>query len=294
MNHLIQIRNLVKRYKTVTAVNNVDLSITKGICFGLLGPNGAGKTTLIEVVEDIISPTSGEVLYKGEQRDGKFREEIGIMFQQTALLSFLTVLETIETFRKMYEQTENTDYLVNLCHLEGIKSRMNDQISGGQKQRLMLALALLNKPELVFLDEPSTGLDPQARRNMWDIVSDIKQQGKTIVLTTHYMEEAQYLCDEVAIMDQGKIIALGTPSQLINRHCKKSTLILPEKSLKKGLINIPWHMSKHNGNIRIRTSNVNHCIEKLLEQDTDLSSMIVKTPNLEDVFIKLTGRRLRD
>lgn len=294
MKYLMETRNLVKQYKDLTAVNGVDLSITKGICFGLLGPNGAGKTTLIEVIEDIILPTSGEVLYKGAPRTRHFREEIGIMFQQTALLSFLTVVETIETFREMYELTESTSYLVNLCHLEDIQHQMNDKISGGQKQRLMLALALLNRPELVFLDEPSTGLDPQARRNMWNIVRDIKQQGKTIVLTTHYMEEAQYLCDEVAIMDHGKIIAQGSPSQLIKSHCEQSTLVIPKTNLEKKLNAFPWEMKEKNGCMEILTSDVNGCVEMLLNEKVDLTSMLVKTPNLEDVFIKLTGRRLRD
>jgi ABC-2 type transport system ATP-binding protein len=221
MTPLLEVRHLVKTYKTLTAVDDVSFAIQKGICFGLLGPNGAGKTTTIEMMEGILSATSGEVLYKGSPRTGAFNEEIGIQFQHTALLSFLTVRETLKTFQKLYHKTADIDSLLAICNLLDIQNQYNDRISGGQRQRLLLALALVNRPELLFLDEPSTGLDPQARRNLWDIVLNIKSQGKTIILTTHYMEEAQLLCDEIAIMDCGRIIARGTVSDLINMHCRQ-------------------------------------------------------------------------
>ena len=169
-----------KHYKKIRAVDGVSLAIPPGCCFGLLGPNGAGKTTLIEIIEDIIAPTSGSVFYKGRKRAAQFRQEVGIMFQQTALLSFLTVAETLETFSRLYDQTDDVDELIRLCHLDEVRNQPNDKISGGQKQRLLLAMALLNRPELIFLDEPSTGLDPQARRNLWDIIRQVKSKGKTI------------------------------------------------------------------------------------------------------------------
>ena len=220
MPSLIEVKNLTKRYDKVLAVNGISFTIQPGTCFGLLGPNGAGKTTTIEVIEDIIRPTSGDILYKGKPRSNSFRAEVGIQFQQTALLAFLTVYETLETFQSLYPDTYDLQELIELCHLQDFLDQFNDRISGGQQQRFMLALALVNKPELVFLDEPSTGLDPQARRNLWNIVQNIKAKGKTIVLTTHYMEEAQHLCDEIAIMDYGSIIARGSPDELIKEYCQ--------------------------------------------------------------------------
>ena len=247
MTPLLEVRHLVKTYKSLVAVDDVSLSIPAGICFGLLGPNGAGKTTTVEMMEGIIAPDSGEVYYKGALRTAGFNEEIGIQFQHTELLSYLTVRETLDTFRKLYDRTENIDDLLTICNLVEIQKQYNDKISGGQRQRLLLALALVNRPELLFLDEPSTGLDPQARRNLWDIVLNIKSQGKTIILTTHYMREAQTLCDEVAIMDHGRIIARGSVPELIREYCT-----------------------------------------------ADSSGQPCPEANLESVFIRLTGRQLRE
>jgi ABC-2 type transport system ATP-binding protein len=291
---LLEVIDIQKNYKRVRAVDGVSLSIGRGICFGLLGPNGAGKTTLIEIIEDIIAPTSGRVRYKGAPRASGFRQEVGIMFQQTALLSFLTVTETLRTFSRLYDTTDTIDQLIELCSLEEVKDRMNDKISGGQKQRLLLALALLNRPELVFLDEPSTGLDPQARRNLWDIIKTVKFQARTIVLTTHYMEEAQKLCDEVAIMDKGRIIARGAPHELIHTHCRRATLSMPRDRFPRGLSGLRQSVREEGDRIQIRTENVNAVIAQLLSHGVDMRSVNVNTPTLEDVFLKLTGRRLRD
>jgi len=277
----------------MAAVNGVSFSIPKGTCFGLLGPNGAGKTTLIEVIEDIIPATSGEIFYKGKSRSSSFREEIGIQFQQTSLLSYLTVRETLETFRNLYQETLDVEQLMDMCHLTEIQNQYNDKISGGQRQRLMLSLALLNKPELMFLDEPSTGLDPQARRNLWDIIEKIKIQGKTIILTTHYMEEAEYLCDEVAIMDHGKIIARGTPDQLIAQHCKGETVSLPKENFKNRVGLVFMEHREVQSHIEIEPDNINACIKELLSHGVELTGMIIKSPNLENVFLNLTGRQLR-
>ena len=216
---IMEINGLVKQYKRLTAVDNISFSIREGICFGLLGQNGAGKTTTVEMLEDIITPTSGTILFKGNPRDRAFREKIGIQFQHTELLAFLTVNDTLKTFSRFYKHPLPMDEIRRLCMLETIGKQMNNKISGGQKQRLLLGLALLNDPDLLFLDEPSTGLDPQARQHMWQIIKGVKAKGKTIVLTTHYMEEAQILCDEIIIMDQGRIIAKGSPSELIAMHC---------------------------------------------------------------------------
>jgi len=294
MTTILEVKNLVKKYKNLTAVNGVSFSIAQGQCFALLGPNGAGKTTALEVIENIMPPTSGQILYRGRPRSSSFREEIGIQFQHTSLLNFLTVEETLATFSKMYKDPESVDSLVELCGLQEILGRMNNKISGGQQQRLLLALALANKPELLFLDEPSTGLDPQARHNLWDIVLKIKQQGKTIILTTHSMEEAEYLCDEVAIMDRGKIIAQGSPAALIRQHCNGNAIILPRSSLNIPLEELPFPHQALENSVELQTNNIQEGLEKLMALKIPLSDMIVRSPNLEDVFLTLTGRQLRD
>jgi len=291
---VLEVKNLVKRYGTVEAVNGISFSISSGSCFGLLGPNGAGKTTALEVIEDIIAPTSGEVLYKGAPKEVFFREEVGIQFQHTALLDFMTVRETLVTFQKLYKEAENISDLIEICKLEDILDHRNNRISGGQAQRLMLALALVNKPQLVFLDEPSTGLDPQARRYLWEIIQGIKEAGKTIVLTTHSMDEAEYLCDEIAIMDHGRIIARGTPMELIDRYCEGGIISLPRGNLTMPLHELPFSHREVNGRVEIMTDKVNLGIEKLLAMKVDLADMTVHSPNLEDVFLILTGRKLRD
>ena len=291
---LLDIIDIRKHYKRLRAVDGVSLTITQGSCFGLLGPNGAGKTTLIEIIEDIIAPTGGTILYKGKRRAAQFRQEVGIMFQQTALLSYLTVAETLKTFSRLYDNTETIDHLMQLCHLEEVKAQLNDKMSGGQKQRLLLALALLNRPELVFLDEPSTGLDPQARRNLWDIIKTVKSQGRTIVLTTHYMEEAEKLCDDVAIMDKGRIIARGAPHDLIQTHCQRATLSMPKDQFPEKIDDLQGFVRERGDRMQIRTENVNAVIGQLLSKGVDMGGVNVKTPTLEDVFLKLTGRSLRE
>jgi ABC-2 type transport system ATP-binding protein len=291
---LLEVKNLVKRYGRTEAVRGVSFAIPQGICIGLLGPNGAGKTTTIEVIEDIIAPTEGEILYKGRPRTDTFRAEVGILFQQTALLSFLTVHETLVTFQKLYTKTADLQELIAMCHLQDFLNQYNDRISGGQRQRFMLALALVNKPELVFLDEPSTGLDPQARRNLWEIVQNIKAGGRTIVLTTHNMEEAQALCDEIAIMDNGRIIARGSPAELIKRHCGGVTVELPMTSFNPSLppLSVPFQVVKDR--IEIMTDDLNGFVAELVAKNVNLKNMAVRSPNLEDVFLTLTGRQLRD
>lgn len=291
---MLEVNNLVKRYGTVQAVNGIDFTIPRGICFGLLGPNGAGKTTALEVIEDIIQPTEGEILYKGKPRSGSFREEVGIQFQHTALLKFMNVLETLQTFQKLYQNAESLERLIEICKLEDILKQRNDRISGGQSQRLMLALALVNRPELVFLDEPSTGLDPQARRYLWEIIQGIKKEGKTIVLTTHSMDEAEYLCDEIAIMDHGRIIAQGSPGELIDRYCEGGTISLPRENITIPLAELPLPYQEINGRVVIQAEKVNRGIEELLARNINLADMSVHSPNLEDVFLNLTGRKLRE
>ena len=291
---LLEVHNLVKNYKSVVAVNGASFSVEKGVCFGLLGPNGAGKSTTIEVLEGVIPPTSGEIVYKGKPRSASFKDEVGIQFQTTSLLSFLTVRETLETFQSLYRNTADIDRLVEMCHLGEFQHQYNDKISGGQRQRFLLAMALINQPELLFLDEPSTGLDPQARRNLWDLIRQIKKEGKTIILTTHYMEEAQHRCDEIAIMEYGKIIAQGTPQELIKEHSPEMTVVLPMQSFNHSLEKLTLPFRRVHDTIEIRTNDVNSCLDLLMSQSVDLSDLTVRSPSLETVFLNLTGRQLRE
>ena len=294
MSALLEVKNLVKNYKNVTAVNGVSFNVERGVCFGLLGPNGAGKTTTIEVIEGVIAPTSGDIFYKGKPRAASFKDEVGIQFQTTSLLSLLTVRETLEAFQKLYHRTVTVDDLVKMCRLEQFQYQDNDRISGGQRQRFLLALALINKPNLLILDEPSTGLDPQARSNLWELVHQIKKEGKTIILTTHYMEEAQHLCDEIVIMDYGKIIAQGTPQELIKQYSPEMTVILPQRSFDFSVdsLDLPYQAVKDT--IEIKTKDVNACLDLLISHQVDLSDLTVRSPSLETVFLNLTGRQLRE
>ena len=293
MTPILESKSLVKQYGELVAVDGVSFTIPQGICFGLLGPNGAGKTTTIEMIEDVIPIDSGRVLYKGQPRTDAFKEEVGIQFQETLLLNFLTVRETLEVFQSLYQVAYTLDEILDICSLRRISSQYNDKISGGQKQRLLLALALINKPELLFLDEPSTGLDPQARRDLWHVVEAIKNRGKTIVLTTHYMEEAQYLCDQIAIMDHGRIIARGTPQALIHEHCRGVTIRLPRDQA-EGLGQTGFTVSRTtNDHLELEVQDANTCLTELLAHGIDLSGMTLRAPNLEDVFLNLTGRQLR-
>jgi ABC-2 type transport system ATP-binding protein len=291
---IIEALNITKTYGPVTAVDNLSLVVPAGICFGLLGPNGAGKTTLIEIIEGILRPTAGEVRYQGRPRDASFREQIGIMFQHTALLSFLTVQETLATFRALYRNPADMEHIIDLCHLGEIRTQYNDKLSGGQRQRLLLALALVNRPNLLFLDEPSTGLDPQARRNLWDIITRVKAQGKTILLTTHYMEEAQQMCDDVAIIDRGRIIARGAPDRLIARHAQGVGIVLEQGTLERAEDRIPYETTRQGDRVIVHVADMNRGVETLIRLGVDLTGMNVHIPNLETVFLKLTGRRLRD
>jgi ABC-2 type transport system ATP-binding protein len=294
MKPILEVKNLVKKYDKVVAVDGINFALRQGICFGLLGPNGAGKTTTIEVIEDVIPPTAGEVFYKGAPRTPSFREEVGIQFQSTALLNLLTVRETLETFQSFFKKTATVDELVELCRLAEFLDQYNDKISGGQRQRFLLALALINRPELLILDEPSTGLDPQARRNLWDLIQGIKAEGKALILTTHYMEEAQHLCDEVAIMDYGKIIAQGTPAELIRQYSRGITVVLPRHRFTLDANRFPLPVREVKDTLEIKTDDVNQCLEQLISHGVDLSDITVRTPNLETVFLNLTGRKLRE
>lgn len=289
---IIEVRNLVKHYPRVKAVNGVDFAIQTGTCFGLLGPNGAGKTTTIEILEGIHEATSGEILYKGKTVDKRFKDEAGIMFQSTALQDFITVRETLEMFARLYPQNADLEDIIKRCNLTPYLDQDNRQLSGGQRQRLLLAIALVNDPNILFLDEPTTGLDPQSRRNFWDLIETIKGEGKTILLTTHYMDEAYVLCDEIAIMDNGKIIAQGTPKQLLEAHFNDVILQIPESAIDE---QVKKKYSAHirKGMAEISTSNLNNTIEDLISKNISLEHLQVRSRNLDDLFLELTGKEIR-
>jgi ABC-2 type transport system ATP-binding protein len=289
---LLQIKNLVKHYPSVKAVNGIDINLKNGICFGLLGPNGAGKTTTIEILEGINQATSGEILYKGKPLGHQFRNEAGIMFQSTALQDYITVRETLKMFSEFYPQHADLDNLIKRCNLTEYLDQDNRQLSGGQRQRLLLAIALVNNPDIIFLDEPTTGLDPQARRNFWDLINDIKAEGKTIILTTHYMDEAYTLCDEIAIMDHGKIIAQGTPKALLEETFNDVILQLPESELKNIDLSL-FTTQEKNGRVEITTHDVNEVISILIENNISLSKLQIRPRTLDDLFLQLTGKKLR-
>ena len=224
---LIEARDLVRLYPGVRAVDGLSFQVERGRCFGLLGPNGAGKTTTLELLEGIQAPDGGEILYRGRPLDRGYRESIGIQFQATALQEFQTVAETLAMFAALYPRQADLEELIRLCNLQDFLERDTRKLSGGQRQRLLLAVALVNDPELVFLDEPTTGLDPQARRNFWGLIETVRGRGATVILTTHYMEEAERLCDEIAIVDHGRIVAQGRPASLVREHFPAAVVRLP-------------------------------------------------------------------
>jgi ABC-2 type transport system ATP-binding protein len=289
----LEARKLVKQYPGVLAVNEVSFEVRAGECFGLLGPNGAGKTTTVEIIEGVTPATAGEVYYFGKLAGNKFREEVGIQFQNTALQDYLTVRETLQMFRSLYDRKADLEHIIRECSLEDLQDRDNRKLSGGQRQRLFLAVALVNKPRLVFLDEPTTGLDPQARRNFWDLVGRIRSDGTTVILTTHYMDEAQILCDEIAIMDVGQIITQGNPAALLQEHYQSVIIELPLEDVSGDLDSIEHRVLETQGVIEISTDDVNTSLEMLATHVSGLNRMKIRQPNLEDLFLDLTGHSLR-
>ena len=304
-------RGLIKRYPAsppVEAVNGLDLEVQTGECFGLLGPNGAGKTTTIEILEGLLDPTGGEVEVLGQRwgqgDDRALRQRLGISLQETKLTEKLSVIETIRLFRSFYDKGLDPEDVINMVELDEKRSAWVGKLSGGQKQRLAVATALVGDPELLFLDEPTTGLDPQSRRQLWDIVRDLRRRGRTILLTTHYMDEAERLCDRVGIVDHGKVIALGSPAELIAKiggeHTIEFRLEGTVELAKDELLNLPAVE-------RIRREQDAYCLgvtaphltlPALLgyvnNQGQALAQLTTRHASLEDVFVTLTGRHLRD
>ncbi len=299
MGPILEVRNLVKHFKKVKAVNGISFSIPTGICFGLLGPNGAGKTTTIEMIEGITYPTAGEILYKGEPVGNRLTQEAGIQFQSTALMDFLTVDDLLNLFSSLYPKAVSKQKLIEQCRIGEFLNQQAAKLSGGQRQRVLLAIALINDPAIVFLDEPTTGLDPQARRNFWELIRHVKAEGKTIVLTTHYMDEAQQLCDQLVIVDHGKVIAESSPQKLLKMNFDHVFVYLDSEGIDRALLEasdsiVNVEHGDNGGRWIIKTSSVEHTLQSLIAKGVPLNSLQVRTPSLDDLFLKLTGHSLRE
>jgi ABC-2 type transport system ATP-binding protein len=298
---------VVKRYGSVTAVNGLDLDVRRGECFGMLGPNGAGKTTTIEILEGLLAADSGEVEVLGQRwdRDAEaLRPRLGIQLQETQLADKLTVEETLRLFRSFYPRGPSVDELLDMVELGAKRAAWVSKLSGGQKQRLSVACALVGDPELLFLDEPTTGLDPQSRRQLWALLERFGERGGTILITTHYMDEAHELCDRVGIMDQGRLIALGTPRELVASLGAEHVI---EFALSNGAIVDTAALAALPGvrdvridetQMHLSTSEMHRTVPALLEllraRNVALSQLGTHSATLEDVFVTLTGRQLRD
>ena len=302
---VLQVENLTKRYGEVEAVRGISFQVAEGEVFGLLGPNGAGKTSTVEILEGLRDADGGSVSvcgYDPKTQSGELKHQIGAALQATALPEKLKVIEALHLFAGFYKRRRNPEDLLKRFGLVEKRTAFYGQLSGGQKQRLALAIALINDPKVVFLDEPTAGLDPQVRREIYDIIQELRRDKKTVLLTTHYIEEAERLCDRVAIVDHGQIIAQGTPREL------------KQASADKTRIEVRLAREESEENLRAlegvsdcRTLNgsyVLHCqrppqaivslVKHLEAESNELVSLEISTPSLEDVFIELTGRRLRD
>src|SRR5229473_3356167 len=302
---VLEVANLVKNYGDVQAVRGVSFNVEEGEVFGLLGPNGAGKTTTVEILEGLRNPDGGSVRVCGldpQVNSRELKHEIGASLQSTSLPDKLRVMEALRLFAGFYRRRRDPEELLRRFGLEEKRNTYYSQLSGGQKQRLALAMALLNDPRVLFFDEPTAGLDPQVRREIYDIIEELRREKKTILMTTHYIEEAERLCDRVAIIDHGNVIALGSPKELKQRSADKTRLEVrlarPESD--SALRNLDGVADCHvvDGGYVLHTQRPPQTIVSLVKhleaEGNELASLEISSPSLEDVFIELTGRRLRD
>lgn len=302
---VIQVQNLSKLYGSITAVTGLSFNVHKGEIFGFLGPNGAGKTTTLSILEGLEKADSGQVTVLGMDINTQakaIKQQIGVQLQSTSLLPDLTVFEQVQLFGRLYGRQPSNSEIMQLLQRVGLGEKtavFPDKLSGGQQQRLSLALALINQPEVIFLDEPTTGLDPQSRHVLWDIIRGLRDQGKTIVLTTHYMEEAETLCDRVGIIDHGKLVALDTPGALINRLAGVSSITTSAILPLDGLQMLPSisRVQRSDTHLQLQTKDVPTTLRTILDlaeqNELSLNDLHIKQPNLEDVFLNLTGHAIR-
>jgi ABC-2 type transport system ATP-binding protein len=301
------VRNLRKTYDDTRAVDGLDLTVAVGECFGLLGPNGAGKTTTIEICEGLTNADSGDVEILGlrwDRNEAELRQRLGIQLQETQLADKLSVVETVRLFSSFYSRGRPVDEIIKLVQLEEKRNAWVGKLSGGQKQRLALACAIVGEPDLIFLDEPTTGLDPQSRRQLWDLITEFKSLGRTIMLTTHYMDEAEILCDHIAIVDHGKVIALGTPQELIRslgaehvvRFGVSEGVPISDEELRSldGVKSARRVADGYELQVGALHRTVPALLAMLSRQGRSLTGLTTHSASLEDVFVSLTGRQLRD
>jgi ABC-2 type transport system ATP-binding protein len=302
---VIRVRGLVKRYADITAVDGIDFEVRAGEVFGLLGPNGAGKTTTVEILEGLRTPDAGEAIVLGIDvaTDAEpLKPRIGISLQAASMYPKLTVVEIIDLFRSFYATSRPTDELIEMLELGEKRNSRTKELSGGQRQRLAVALALVNDPELIFLDEPTTGLDPAARRSLWDLIRGLKAKGRSVLLTTHYMEEAEILCDRLAIMDHGRILEMWTVDELISKRFKERAVRFDaiDGIDDAGLEKLAAVTSvKHDDDaVLLYSSDVAATVGALLAvteaHGVEPQNLGIRRATLEDVFLDLTGRALRD
>lgn len=305
MDHIIHVQNLKKLYGDFTAVDGISFNVERGEIFGILGPNGAGKTTTLEMIEGLKGITAGDVTVDGISVNKKPREVkaiIGVQLQSSSFFDGLSLKELLETFGALYGRKIDGMDLLKKVQLEDKAKSTVKELSGGQKQRLSIAAGLVNDPHVLFLDEPTTGLDPQARRNMWDLITEINKQGKTIVITTHYMEEAEVLCDRIAIMDHAKIVALDTPLNLLKLADVGTTISfkVDHTCPKDHFSSLPSvvKVAQEDHSYRLTTDNPEAVLPALFAHTKDghvrIDDLQMRQATLEDVFLKLTGRTLRD
>jgi ABC-2 type transport system ATP-binding protein len=304
---VLEVENLVKSYGSVKAVDGISFEVLSGETFGMLGPNGAGKTTTVEIIEGLRPADSGKISVLGmdvSRVPGAIKQRIGVQLQAPSLLPLVTVYELLDLFASFYRRSLPVNTMLEMLSLEECRKILVKNLSGGQQQRLSVALALINDPDIAFLDEPTTGLDPQARRNLWSVIEAMRSQGKTIFLTTHYMEEAEKLCDRVAIVDHGKIITLGSPTELIRKYFQESAIefemeLPPCKDVFQALAGAT-QVNINGPEIIIYSTNIPATMSGLLNYAEDsnliakLKSLRVRQATLEDVFLKLTGRKIRE
>jgi ABC-2 type transport system ATP-binding protein len=304
----IEVQDLKKAYGATRAVDGISLSVEGGEIFGMLGPNGAGKTTTTEILEGLRPPDSGTVRVLGmdvAREPQKIKERIGVQLQTTALYPRLTVREVLDLFTTFYRgETRGTGELIEIMNLGEKQNTLSKDLSGGQRQRLSVALALVNKPEILFLDEPTTGLDPQARRSLWEVIRAVNRGGTTVFLTTHYMDEAETLCQRVAVVDRGRIIALDSPQELIRKSFRETAIEFDQKGAKapegtfRNLKGVTRPAIRENGHVTIYTDNAAQTLGGLTDLAKDgmiqFDDLHLRRATLEDVFLKLTGKRIRE
>ena len=304
MEKIITVKNLKKMYGSFEALKGIDIEVYKGEIFGFLGPNGAGKTSMLEILEGLRRPSDGEIHMFGKEVQGdvlpELKERIGVVLQQTSFLDHLKVKEILELFTSFFKKTLVISDALKMVDLEEKSNDYPENLSGGQRQRLAIAISLINDPDLIFLDEPTTGLDPQSRESIWDLIEKLKSNGKTIFLTTHYMEEAQRLCDRITIIDHGEVIEMGTPEELIMKYGGESKIDFacsPTPSIEV-LKELSENIQRIDDHCRITTQNITKTLEDIVlwskKYNFSLTNVFLIEPTLEDVFLNLTGRELRE